>query len=92
MKTYVDYIEQSNCIGLGQLFIYNELTNSSNKVEKLKELDGYIFTFLADVDYHTLLNENFSDFSTYFEIELIDKDVIKADTKRLYNIYKLNSK
>lgn len=92
MKTYDDYIKQSNCIGLGQLFIYNDLTNSNNKVAKLKELDGYIFAFLTDLQFEDLLNENFSDYSIYFDIELLESNVIKENSNRLYNIYRLKSK
>lgn len=92
MKTYNNYKEQANCISLGQICVFNELLDSENKTYRFKELDGYIFLFLADTNLNDFLKDNFSDYSTYFDIDMIDQHILKEENKKLYNIYQLKSK
>ncbi len=92
MKNYKDYIDQANYISLGKLCVYNDVLEPKNKIQALKELDGYIFMFLADADYNDLLGEYFKDYSSYFDIELFDKEITKEGSTKKYNVYKLLTK
>lgn len=91
MKTYLDYNQQDNCINLGQLCVYNEFLQT-NKREHLKKFDGSVFLFLSDGEIKDFLNENFEDYNTYFDIQLIDKDIVKPDSHKKYNVYQLLAK
>lgn len=92
MKTYTDYINQDNCISVGKLCVYNDVLESDNKAEALKELDGFIFLFLSDGNYNDLLGEYFKDYATYFDIIQVDSNIDKVGSKKEYNVYKLIAK
>lgn len=92
MKNYEYYNSQPNVISLGKLCVLNDSLAPQNKLETFRQLDGYIFLFLADVDYNDLLREYFSDYAEYFNIELIDQDITKDKSTKKYNVFRLQVK
>ncbi len=91
MKTYLDYLAQDNCINLGQLCVYNDYLEQNNKRDSLKKFGGNIFLFLSDLNIKDFLKENFCDFYLYFDINLIQKNIIKPNSTKTFNVYQLAS-
>lgn len=51
-----------------------------------------LFSLLAHVDLHKLMTDEFKDYKSYFDIILVERNVIKADNNYLFNIYQLKIK
>ncbi|MCI0919847.1 hypothetical protein [Sphingobacterium rhinopitheci] len=92
MKTYEDYKAIENFISLGHLSIYNDLLKTNNLKADYKIWDGAIFLLLAHIDVDKLLSEEFKDYKKYFDILLIESNIIKKENNHLYNCYRLKYK
>lgn len=55
-------------------------------------MGGAIFLLLAHIDVDKLLSEEFKDYKKYFDILLIESNIIKKENNHLYNCYRLKYK
>ncbi|MCI0919846.1 hypothetical protein [Sphingobacterium rhinopitheci] len=92
MKTYEEYKKEENYFNLGQLSVYNDFITSNNLKPDYKIWDGAIFLLLAHTNVDELLAEDFKDYKSYFDIILLESNVVKSDNNHLFNAYQLKLK